>query len=144
MKTKKAGTILLDLKSNKIGLVYRNTLNDFTFPKGHLEKGETLQECAVRETEEETLRANHLLLNKSIYILEYTTPSGEEVENYMYISVDDGETKKNIPLKDRENLKWFDIDEIESKLSYDNLKIFWSQIKPSIQKILESNGKCIC
>jgi 8-oxo-dGTP diphosphatase len=56
MKILKAGCILLDLNNNKVGLVYRRKHNDFSFPKGHLEKGETLEECAIRETEEETGR----------------------------------------------------------------------------------------
>ena len=92
MVTKKAGTILLNLKTKQIGLIYREQDNSYTFPKGHLEEGETLEECAIRETEEETLRANHLLFNQEISIITYTTPDGENVENHMYISIDDGPT----------------------------------------------------
>lgn len=96
MIVKKAGTILLNLNSKQIGLVFRNTNNGYSFPKGHLENNETLQQCAIRETEEETLRKNHLLINKEIYILKYTTPIGENVECYFYISIDDGLTSKKI------------------------------------------------
>ena len=99
MIVQKAGTILLNLNSKQIGLVYRETDKKYSFPKGHLEKGETLKQCAIRETEEETLRRNHLLINEEIYILKYTTPSGENIECYYYISVDDGPTLKNIALK---------------------------------------------
>ena len=48
MSIKKAGTILINLENKKIGVVYRKKQNDYTFPKGHLEKGETILECAVR------------------------------------------------------------------------------------------------
>ena len=140
MIVKKAGTILLNLQTKKIGLVYRDSENDYTFPKGHLEKGETLEECAVRETEEETLRANHLLINKEICINTYTTPSGENVENYMYIAIDDGPTSKNIDIKDQENLKWISPDDVENILTYDNLKELWNKIKSPIKDIFENNG----
>ena len=140
MIVKKAGTILLNLKTKQIGLVYRQNKNDYSFPKGHLEGNESLLECAVRETEEETLRANHLLINEEICILKYTTPLGEDVENYMYISIDDGPTSKNIPVKDRETLKWIDFNDVENTLSYDNLKDLWLEIKPTIKDIFEQNN----
>ena len=140
MIVKKAGTILLNLKTKQIGLVYRESENDFSFPKGHVENGETLQQCAIRETEEETLRANHLLLNDEIYTLKYITPSGEDVENHIYISIDDGPTTKNISLDDQENLKWMYPSDVENVLSYDNLKELWHTVKSPIESILENNG----
>lgn len=140
MIVKKAGTILLNLKTKQIGLVYRESENDFSFPKGHVENGETLQQCAIRETEEETLRANHLLLNDEIYTLKYITPSGEDVENHIYISIDDGPTTKNISLDDQENLKWMYPSDVENVLSYDNLKELWHTVKSPIERILENNG----
>lgn len=140
MATKKAGTILLNLKTKQIGLIYREEDNGYSFPKGHLEKGETTEECATRETEEETLRANHLLINKEIYIIKYTTPSGEDVENYMYIAIDDGPTSKNIPLCDRETFEWVKYEDVDNKLKFDNLKDFWNTIKEAIYSILENDG----
>ena len=54
MSVKKAGSILVNKETKKIGLVYRTKKDDYSFPKGHLEKDETLQECAIREIIEET------------------------------------------------------------------------------------------
>lgn len=140
MATKKAGTILLNLKTKQIGLIYREEDNGYSFPKGHLENGETTEECAIRETKEETLRANHLLINKEICIIKYTTPTGEDVENYIYIAIDDGPTSKNIPLRDRENFEWVKYEDVDNKLKFDNLKDFWNTIKEAIYSILENDG----
>ena len=52
MIVQKAGCILLNYDKQKIALVCRN--NEYSFPKGHLEENETIQECAIRETIEET------------------------------------------------------------------------------------------
>ena len=136
MPTQKAGTVLLNLKNKKICLIYDKRNDSYTFPKGHLESGETLAECAVRETEEETLRANHLLTDKEIKILKYTTPSGENVECHMYIAIDDGPTAKAISDIDKEIYRWFNFDEIEKFLVYDSLRKFWLEIKNSIDLIL--------
>ena len=137
---KKAGSVLLNIENKKIGLVYRKTKNDYSFPKGHLEENESLLECAIRETEEETLRKNHLLINKEISILKYSTSLEKNVEVYMYIAIDDGPTDKNISAKDKEILQWINFEDVEKVLSYDNLKSFWLNIKDLISEIFKSNG----
>ena len=38
---KKAGCVLVNIETRQVGLVYRNKKNDYSFPKGHLEMGET-------------------------------------------------------------------------------------------------------
>ncbi len=141
MITKKAGTILLNLKTKKIGMIYRKQDASYTFPKGHLEKNETLEECAIRETEEETQRSNHLLINKELDILRYITSKGENVEYHIYLSVDDGPTKKDIPLSDREEFKWFSHEDIEKIVTFQYLIDMWNKVKEPIHKILENNGK---
>ena len=136
MATQKAGTILINLEKKQVGMVYDRRNDSYAFPKGHLEPGETLPECAVRETEEETLHANHLYSEKEIDIIKYTTPSGEQVENYMYIAIDDGPTKKNIAEIDKEISAWFDFDKVDEKIIYEDLKIFWENSKNEIKNIL--------
>ena len=41
--------------------IYRKKQEDYSFPKGHMEKGETIKETAIRETEEETKRAAEII-----------------------------------------------------------------------------------
>ena len=83
----KAGCILINKELKKIGLVYRKKLNDYSFPKGHLEENETLSECAVRETTEETGRDCKLISDKEIGVIEYTNYEGQ-IKTYMFLALD--------------------------------------------------------
>ena len=55
MKIDKGGCILIN-SENKVAIVYRKYRDDFSFPKGHLEKDESILDAAIRETEEEIKR----------------------------------------------------------------------------------------
>ena len=50
----KAGSLIYDINDNKILLVKGKRANKWSFPKGHREPGESVEECAIRETYEET------------------------------------------------------------------------------------------
>ena len=136
MITKKAGTVLVNIEKNQVGLVYREKKGDFSFPKGHLEKNESLTECAVRETEEETGRKCHLLLEKPISIMSYETDKGEKVYNYMYLALDDGVSKSISD--DPEVLVWVDIEKVGNLLMYQNLIEFWQEVYPIIRELLKN------
>ena len=97
MITIKAGCILINMETKRIALVCRK--GEFSFPKGHLEEGEKIEECAIRETIEETGHECHLI--KEIAKINYSNPSGEDVENYFFIAMDDGVSKKHINENDK-------------------------------------------
>ena len=140
MKVLKAGTILLDLENKQIGLVYRDKFNDYSFPKGHLEEGETLKECAVRETEEETGYTNYLLTDV-VALLEYKTPNNLDVECHFYIASSYGVTTKFIKDEDKENLVWVSYDDVLNYLSYTNLKDLWNSVKDKVKEIFDNKDK---
>lgn len=131
---KKAGCILINLQEKEIALVCRN--GEYSFPKGHLENGETLVECAIREAKEETGHDCHLASNKELLKIYYSNPKGENVENYFYLAIDDGITNDEIDEKDKEQTKWVKYSEVESMLSHQNLKDFWNEIKHEVKKMI--------
>ena len=130
----KAGCVLINRENKQIGLVYRKKCDDYSFPKGHLEKDETLYECAIRETEEETGRKCKLLFEKEIGIIEYTNFEGN-IKTYMYLAIDEGVTDRIIDEKDKEELVWVNYDDVIDKLSYQNLKDFWKKIEVMVREI---------
>ena len=134
MLTRKAGTVLLNKQTNQVGLVYRKKYGDLSFPKGHLEEDETLKECAIRETIEETGRLCHLIEDAPLDIMHYVTRNEERVENYMYLAQDDGEALEES--RDPEILVWIDIDNVGRSLEYPNLIKFWNKVEKEVKKHL--------
>ena len=77
MKILKAGTILIILNNQKIALVVREKLHDYTFPKGHLEEFETLEELYKRIKPALITKKNEMHRDGYIYIKE------EDIWNYL-------------------------------------------------------------
>lgn len=134
MKILKAGTVLINLQNKEICLVYNKDDKSYAFPKGHLEKGKTLQECAIRETEEETGHTCSLINEKEIGILKYVTPAGEDVELHLYLAKDTGIVTRKINPKDKEETLWIDIEKVEEKILYQDLKELWLNMKNNINE----------
>ena len=132
MITTKGGCILINKVDKTIAIIYRPQYDDYSFPKGHMEEGEEVIDCAIRETIEETARDIKLISNEPLCIDKYITPRGENVECYYYLAEDNGEYKGEIAEKDREICKWVKFDEVEGLLSYDNPVKMWNEIKDKV------------
>ena len=134
MKVIKAGCILVDTKNKKIGLIYRSNRNDYSFPKGHKENGESLVECAVRETAEETKRDCILCSNEPIAVEHYFDSKNDEVDNYYFLAIDNG--KSDNDSTDTHDLIWTSFDDVEDILTYESLKETWRKIKNKVKELL--------
>ena len=122
----KAGTIVFSQKNpNKILLLYQKKYDDFSFPKGHVENNESLKECALRETKEETGLDVEILsiLNKTSYSNKYD--GNVEVTFFIARSLND----ENINPEKGCLTYWVEIDEALQKVSYENLRSLLNTLK---------------
>ena len=138
MVTKKAGCFLIRKESREVVVIYRKRQNDYSFPKGHVEEGETLKQTAVREVAEETKRIAFIIDEYESFVEKYTTPKGEECACYMFFAVDKG--KSNNQSEDTHDVVWTPVDKVLEVLSYDSLKNTWKSVEKIILEILEKDN----
>ncbi len=136
METIKAGCFLINKERREVTLVYREKQKDYSFPKGHKEDNESIIECAIRETEEETKRIPKIVEEYEPYVERYTTPKGEECVCYMYIAIDNGES--NNDSLDTHDIHWIPVDKVYDKLSYPSLKNTWNDVIDNVYLVINN------
>ena len=134
METIKAGCFLVNRERKEIALIYRQKQKDFSFPKGHVEKGEEIENAAIRETAEETKRIALIVKNFEPFVERYETPKGEKCVCYMFCAIDNGPSDNNS--QDCHDLIWTPFEEVENKLSYESLKNTWRAVENKIKTLL--------
>ncbi|HSX19039.1 MAG TPA: NUDIX domain-containing protein [Candidatus Saccharimonadales bacterium] len=102
------------------------------FPKGHLEKGESSEQAAVREVEEEAgVKAK--VLEKVDKIEYFYYEEGEKVLKtvvyFLMEYVGEGEATTAFEVSD---MGWFGVDEVEEKLTFKDSKELWKKVKDKI------------
>jgi len=111
------GIIVRDLagEAPRVAVVWRDLRGDWTFPKGKLDPGETYEQAACREVEEET----GLTCRTSRFIgtTEYLHRKGRpKVVAYFLMSVVAGEFRPNDEV---DELRWCTVQEAERLLTWD-------------------------
>ena len=95
-------------------LVHRQEYDDWTFPKGKLERGETEEQCALREVEEETGLC--CTLGRELDSTTYRDGKGRQKRvRYWLMEVETGELRFD---NETDDARWLTFDEAAGLLSY--------------------------
>jgi 8-oxo-dGTP pyrophosphatase MutT (NUDIX family) len=120
-----AGGVVCD-QEGRVAIVYRPKYEDWTFPKGKLEPGESEEEAAVREVHEET--GLEVELGRELGYVEYTDPKGRpKTVHYWVMSVNGGEFTPN---REVSELRWLPLEEAPALLSYDRDREILDRLTP--------------
>ncbi len=120
-ETIKAGCVVVD--ENKVLLISDKEGKIWTFPKGHSENGETLEQVALRETEEETGYKVEIIKRLS----DLTYKHGQTGENIRVAMFQAKPLEETGIKEEKTQSKWFSIDEAKEFLYY-NLKSYLAEI----------------
>jgi 8-oxo-dGTP diphosphatase len=109
----KAGGGLV-VRDGSILLVHRPQYDDWTFPKGKLEPGESWEDAAVREVEEETgLRAE---AGEEVGSTFYDDKYGRPKEARYFLMATDGDA---VAQNEVDEVRWIPLDQAAEFLTYE-------------------------
>ncbi len=122
--TPKSGAIII--KNDSILLLYRARQNDWSFPKGHVEVGESDNQTMIREIKEETRLDVRVIRTLPDNV--YTTGKGESVNVAMFLAEPIDPNQETVAEHDGDRLEWVSLDDVPNRLSYENLKEYFQKI----------------
>jgi 8-oxo-dGTP diphosphatase len=121
MRVFAAGALLWRMEENelKVALIHRGRYDDWSWPKGKVDAGETLPEAAVREIREET--GLKIRLGVPLGVQRYKLANNnQKIVHYWAAEVSDEALEKSTfkPSEEVSAVHWFTAAEAKEKLSY--------------------------
>jgi len=111
----KAAGGLVVRDDGRVAVAHRPRYDDWSFPKGKLDAGETWEQAALREVQEEI--GLHCRLGDELPATEYRVPRGRKVVRYWRMRPESGEFSPN---EEVDEVRWLSPDEALELLSYDH------------------------
>ncbi len=100
-------------------VVHRPSYDDWTFPKGKTDPGETLQQTAVREISEEA--GVHVRLGHPLQQVTYPISGGTKIVSYWSARVaSSDDSAPFVPNKEVDQIRWVGLDEAGALLTYEH------------------------
>ncbi|MEI6266452.1 MAG: NUDIX domain-containing protein [bacterium] len=118
----KAGALIYRDCGKEFLLTHRIKRADYSFPKGHLEAGESFEEAAKREIIEETGCAVKIIKPLEDFNYEYPESGKVCVRMFLAECVSQGDNHESF-----ESPVWVKREEVESTLTYENLKEYFKE-----------------
>src|SRR4051812_47674840 len=114
------GLVMRD--DGRVAVAHRPRYDDWSFPKGKLDRGESWEEAALREVHEEIgVRAR---LGRELSSAAYDVPRGRKVVRYWLM---DPESGAFAPNEEVDEVRWLLPAEAESLLSYPHDRVLASE-----------------
>lgn len=114
-----AGGIVIN-ETGQVLLVHRPRYDDWSFPKGKLDAGESIEAAAIREVKEETGIEAEIVQHLSSIHYAYKTRKGDskpKVVHYFLMRANGG--KLLTDGEETDEALWMTFEEAESRLSYE-------------------------
>jgi 8-oxo-dGTP pyrophosphatase MutT (NUDIX family) len=116
-----AGGIVIDYENPepRVLLVHRPRYDDWSFPKGKLDEGETVEAAALREVQEETGLSCRII--QKLAIIRYLTEKKKRLRpkavHYFLMEFVSGDIR--VPGDEVDRADWFEFEEATRELSYE-------------------------
>lgn len=118
-----AGGIVIDAESGspRVLLVHRPRYDDWSFPKGKVDPGESIEQAAVREVVEETGLTCRIIREVATLLYSYRTRNKGALrpKKVHYFLMQRASGDIHGPGEEVDQAAWFDIDVALRKLSYE-------------------------